>query len=331
VRCDEGGRVSPAASKPPMGSICFILGSAYRSGEVTAGLYKVARAKQPGEALQRLVRTIESAMAAGNANIRIEVSKRFPDKITGTPREHDVVLTIAQEHHELVIALECRDRSRPVGVNAVEEFRSKCEHTGINSGIIVSARGFCKTAIQKATYYGIRCLTLDEAKSFDWCPASGVDTFHREMRGAHLNVLFDGDGIKELQLKDGTPVTEDIVRTLALNLLNHHYRPPADEAPGDYHLEFKKLDPQLYGILDGKRVQAVEAQFIVHFTLSVGFTPFSFRTYMDMGRSKQLNQVAMCAVQVGDVEADLVLSHKDGLTTITLVGSPPALPRPSKK
>jgi hypothetical protein len=51
---------------------------------------------------------------------------------------------------------------------------------------------------------------------------------------------------------------------------------------------------------------------------------------MDLGRSKQLKQVAMCAVQVGDIEANLVLSHKDGLTTIALVGSPPALPGPSK-
>jgi ethanolamine ammonia-lyase small subunit len=66
-----------------------------------------------------------------------------------------VVLSIAREHHELVIALECRDLSRKIDVGAVEAFRSKCEHTGINSGIIVSARGFSKSAIQKATHYGI--------------------------------------------------------------------------------------------------------------------------------------------------------------------------------
>jgi hypothetical protein len=293
----------------------------------------VAKARRPGEAFQRLVHAIESAIAVGNANARIEMSKRIPDKVTGKPREHDVVLTIAQQHHELVIALECRDLSRPVGVNAVEAFRSKCEHTGINAGIIVAARGFCNTAIQKASHYNIRCLTLDEAENFDWCPALGVDTFRREIRGTHLNVLFAVDGIKQetLQLGDGTPVTEDILRSWALNLLNHHYRPPADEAPGDYHPVFKELNPNLYGIVDGKRVQAVEAQFIVHFTLLVGFAPFSFRTYMDMGQSKQLRQVATCAVQVGDAEADLVLSHKDGLTTVALVSSPPALPGPSEK
>jgi predicted helicase len=151
-------------------------------------------AKKDGKAFHRLVHAIESAIAIGNANTRVETSKRIADKVTGRPREHDVVLTIAQEHHELVIALECRDHSRKIDVGAVEAFRSKCEHTGINSGIIVSARGFYKPAIQKAASYDIRCLTLDEAESFDWCPASGVETFLREIRGSNLTVLFDDGG-----------------------------------------------------------------------------------------------------------------------------------------
>ena len=293
-------------------------------------------AKKDGKAFHRLVHFIESAIAIGNANTRVETSKRIADKVTGRPREHDVVLTIAQEHHELVIALECRDHSRKIDVGAVEAFRSKCEHTGINSGIIVSARGFYKPAIQKAASYDIRCLTLDEAESFDWCPASGVETFLREIRGSNLTVLFDdGDGIKleTIQLEDGTPLTEDVMRSWALNLLNHHYRPPeTGEAAGDYRVMFKEPNPKLYGIRDGERMQAVEAQFLVHFTVFVGFAPFSFRTYMDMGRLKQLKQVATCTVQVGDVEADLVLSpNKEGLITVALVQSPPALPGPSEK
>jgi hypothetical protein len=107
---------------------------------------------------------------------------------------------------------------------------------------------------------------------------------------------------------------------------------PTGEAAGDYRVMFKEPNPKLYGIRDGERMQAVEAQFLVHFTVFVGFAPFSFRTYMDMGRLKQLKQVATCTVQVGDVEADLVLSpNKEGLITVALVQSPPALPGPSEK
>jgi hypothetical protein len=293
----------------------------------------LVRARKDGKAFHRLVHAIESAIARGDANIRVETSKRIPDKVTGVPREHDVVLTIAREHHELVIALECRDLSRKIDVKAVEAFHSKCEHTGINSGIIVSARGFYKPAIAKATHYDIRCLTLEEAESFDWCPASGVETFLREIRGSLTTVLFPGDGIKveTIHLEDGTPLTEDITRSWAENALNQHDFPPGQTA-GDHRVIFRELKPKLYGIRDGERVQADAVLLELHFTVSVGFAAFSFRTYMDMGLSRQLKQVAMCAVQVGDVEADLVLSrNKEGLITAALVSSPPALAGPSEK
>jgi hypothetical protein len=46
-----------------------------------------------GKDLQRLIRIIESARAAGR-DIKIESPKFFRDKVTGQQREHDVVLTI---------------------------------------------------------------------------------------------------------------------------------------------------------------------------------------------------------------------------------------------
>jgi hypothetical protein len=49
----------------------------------------------------------------------------------------------------------------------------------------------------------------------------------------------------------------------------------------------KEPDPKVYGIRgDGNRVQAIEAQFSVQYTALVGYAPFSFRTYMDVGGSK---------------------------------------------
>jgi hypothetical protein len=116
-----------------------------------------------GKDLQRLIRIIESARAAGT-NIKIDSPKFFTDKVTGKQREHDVVLTITHDHHELVVALECRDRSRPVGVDAVEAFHTKCNDTGIHSGVIVSSKGFYETARTKAQHYGIRCLTWTRSR-----------------------------------------------------------------------------------------------------------------------------------------------------------------------
>jgi hypothetical protein len=65
---------------------------------------------KPGEALQQLVFALERAIT-NNPIVRLDSPKRLPDRDTGRLREHDVVLTFNVNHHELIVAMECRDRS----------------------------------------------------------------------------------------------------------------------------------------------------------------------------------------------------------------------------
>jgi hypothetical protein len=126
-----------------------------------------------GEQLQQLVETLERVTAKAD-NIRIESPKRLRDRDTGRLREHDVVLTFSMQHHELIVALECRDRSRKVGVPEIEAFKKKCERTGIHRGIIVSSLGFRKSALEKARMMDIGCFRLGEIEKFDWCQTPGI-------------------------------------------------------------------------------------------------------------------------------------------------------------
>jgi hypothetical protein len=283
-------------------------------------------AKKDGKAFQLLVRAIESAIAAGNANITIEMSKRFPDKVTGKLREHDVVLTITHAHHQAIVALECRDRSRPVGVEAVEAFHTKCQDTGIHSGIIVSGTGFTATAVEKATRYNIRCLSSEEVESFDWCAATGMETFARQLRGMHLQLNFaEGNAVKQetIRMEDGTPVNNEMIWQWGQKALAQ-YNPAPREEPGDRRVLLLERNPKLYGIADGKRVQAVEALFSLDYIVSAQFSPFTFRTYKDLGESKQVRQVAICQVLVSNSNVgELVLSpNQEGLITVALVAPP---------
>ncbi len=125
-----------------------------------------------GRALEQLIACIEKALA-DTKNILVESPKRVPDRITGKLREHDLVLTVTQQHHSLLIAIECRDRSRPMTVEQVESFFAKCQDTGIHQGILVSTSGFYNTAREKADHLGIRCLDLEEVDQFDWLLAPG--------------------------------------------------------------------------------------------------------------------------------------------------------------
>jgi hypothetical protein len=282
--------------------------------------------RNDGKTLQRLIRSIESALAAGNTNVRVEMGKLFPDKVTGKPREHDVVLTMTHKHHEAIVALECRDRSRPVGVDAVEAFHTKCQDTGIHSGIIFSGKGFYKTALKKAARYNIGCMRLDQAESFNWCVAAGVETYNRNIDHVDLTFIFPaGTDVKQetIQLEDGTLVTSEMIRTWSVNALSTHTPIPMTE--GENRVTFTEPNPRVFGH-NCARVQAIEVRFDLKYTVSVELSPFSFRTYLDAGKGKQITQVAVSEVKIGkDEVAEMVLSTNErGEINITLVRLPPA-------
>src|SRR5687767_9925765 len=102
-----------------------------------------------GEDFHRLVEYLERAVSSHDG-VTIESPKYLPDKITGERREHDIGLTYHAPHRQLIVAIECRDRSRRVSSGQVEEFRCKCLDTGVDKGIIVAARGFASPARTKA-------------------------------------------------------------------------------------------------------------------------------------------------------------------------------------
>ena len=92
-------------------------------------------------------------------------------------------------HHECVTAIECRDRSRPVGAPQVEAFHQKCNDTGIHRSVIVSTKGFYKPAKIKASHYGIVCLRLDEVDSYDWILPGSIPFRQRRIVGANCTVM----------------------------------------------------------------------------------------------------------------------------------------------
>lgn len=148
----------------------------------------------PGKNLERLIAALERVLAGSSAKVEAP-SRSLIDKDTGRRREHDVLITWDHGHHQIITAIECRDRSRPVGVPAVEAFADKCRATGVHSGVIVSARGFAASARKKAAALAISCMDLEEAESFDWLEIDSVSLHHRRFPHIDVRVMF----------KDGQP------------------------------------------------------------------------------------------------------------------------------
>ena len=85
-----------------------------------------ARMPRQGMEFQKLVAYLERAVA-DQRNVTVESPKFIPDKVTGDLREHDVVITQRVPQRETTTAIECRDHRRPVTVDQVEAFHTKCE------------------------------------------------------------------------------------------------------------------------------------------------------------------------------------------------------------
>ena len=172
-----------------------------------------------GKRLERLVATLERTLAGTNAKIE-SPSRRLIDRDTDRPREHDVVITWDHGHHQIITAVECRDRSRPVGVPDVEAFADKCIATGINKGVIVSATGFRNTARAKAAARSITCMDLEDVEYFDWIASDlSAVIYEPEFRHMSIQVIFK-DGRPETLGKifdtAGTKLSkEDIVQIIA--------------------------------------------------------------------------------------------------------------------
>lgn len=172
-----------------------------------------------GKSLERLVATLERALSDTNASIE-SPSRRLIDRDTKKPREHDVVITWDHGHHQIVTAIECRDRSRPVGVPDVEAFADKCASTGVNSGVIVSASGFRNSARVKAETRSIVCMDLTEVAGFDWLGTQAFIGFERRFGDFNFTVMFDEPApttIKSIMDSAGTVVENEGLKNLVMN------------------------------------------------------------------------------------------------------------------
>jgi hypothetical protein len=90
------------------------------------------------------------------------------DKDTGKPRQIDLLIRFKDGPSNSIGIVEIRDRSRKVGVNYIEEVKSKKDSVNADFAVIISNGGFHKTAEKKAQNYNIRVFSFEKALSTDW-------------------------------------------------------------------------------------------------------------------------------------------------------------------
>lgn len=240
------------------------------------------------------------------------------DKSTGRLREHDVVLTITSGHHTVLVAVECRDRSRPVGVTQLEGFAKKCQETGIGQGVVVSPRGFTKTAPAKARALGIRCLSLDQVNVLPWLLCEHIELYRTTYVHIDFTIIPENDFEKKpdhftLETDDGEKITTDILRNNLITALNNQKDASPLKPNAGNHIKRIKLVPKNLTIVDstaGRRERVRHINTVARCMTEKASIPFVLQEYRYSGDSGCIAQLATADLDLGFTSGKLVINHK---------------------
>ena len=267
-----------------------------------------------GKRLERLVAMLEGVFAGTNATIE-SPSRRLVDRDTGKPREHDVLITWDHGHHRIITAIECRDRSRPVGVPDVEAFADKCARTGVHSGVIVSATSFRNSARVKAAARSITCMDLAEVERFDWLAMEAFVGYERKFGHVEARIMFNDaqpDALSAVFDADGTQLSEQQI----LTVITHSV--PAAENPED---EVGKLFPvNMHMLTPGWTAHDTEGNVwpIDHIEVQTSFTMektvSTVQTHRYVGGGKDY-AIASADAKIGEVVGKFMMVRNEDDTT----------------
>lgn len=113
----------------------------------------------------------ERLVAALHAKVDPAAAVRWNEAVlgkSGTRRQLDVTVRGRIGTTDLFVVVECKDYSRPVGIELVEAFVAKLEDVAANKGVMVARTGFTRDALARAERAGISPAVLRPARDEDW-------------------------------------------------------------------------------------------------------------------------------------------------------------------
>lgn len=277
-----------------------------------------------GRKLETLVRALEDH-CSNWVGAKVLSPAFLEDKVTGKRREHDVLIEMKQGHHNLKIAIECRDRKRPVGVPDIEAFGRKCEDTRINKGVIVSTSGFAQTAMKKAEQYGVKCLTLSEFEQFSWLSDDACLVEYSRVYGeGTYTYVVDGrwPDLDVSKCKAYFHTGEEITDKSILNFIKIDLRPHLNKAPVvDNKVHFRCMTKGCY-LVEQDRADQIPLKAIhieLPFVNQINRHPLSAQVYSDASSGGVIAEVASAPIAIDSKTYRLAIINSDEGRSIRLI------------
>lgn len=106
---------------------------------------------EPSKKLWKIYETdVKNYTAKLDVNATVEHDVNLPGKISGTPRQIDVLVRGTVAGEEIVIAIECKKYAKKLGIGKVDEFVGKLEDIGVDRGVLYSFEGVTAPALARA-------------------------------------------------------------------------------------------------------------------------------------------------------------------------------------
>ena len=278
------------------------------------------RSKRKGRDLETLVAALEKA-ASGDPSLKMQSPYMTVDRTNGSQREHDVGIFLTQNHREIVIALECRDRSRNVTMPEVEAFARKCSDTGVDKGGIVSSKGFAADALTKAKHLSIACHTLEQAQDLSWLQTTTLDTYSKRITSLHWLLIPVTDPPKKptnyhVEDPNGKRMTSNQMTDALLAELNRSEHTFWHRV-GVHQFRYRFL-MEGFTLCDddtGERFPLRHANVAAEVEISVTATPIKKWTYRDEIGGTNVIEAGIVPVSEAGVVGDVMfVSGPDGIT-----------------
>ncbi|MCM2417660.1 restriction endonuclease [Streptomyces sp. RKAG293] len=210
-----------------------------------------------GRALEELVATLETLLS--DSLVEIKSPDRIRGKTGGGLREVDVSLRTRVGSANILVIMECRDRSDPQTVEWIDAIAGKQEEVGANKAVAVSRSGFTSHARAQAQAKGIELRTIgevDRASVWDWLGVAVVtarvnnlmemksaqiiipDSVSTEANSEALSIVSGAasDALILVKTSDGTPASVlDVWRAAPQSDLLSSLR-PGETKRGTVHL-----------------------------------------------------------------------------------------------
>lgn len=117
---------------------------------------------------KRYEKLVAQVQALLSPDAKVTHDDKILGKKSGTLRQIDVSVRKNVGQFDLLIAIECKDTSKPADIKDVEESIGLFQDVGAHKGAIVSAAGFTESAKSRGSRAGLELYRLIDAEDHDW-------------------------------------------------------------------------------------------------------------------------------------------------------------------